>query len=117
MTTTARDDQFAADPNVWNGEGLPPVGAECELLRGKEWVPVEITGKGKRVTVFRRLCNHGLEEITEADATEFRPIRSEEDRLVEQALKDISAEPDEYGADSVVYRMIKAGYRKTGGDA
>ena len=52
-----------------------------------------------------------------ADREELRPIRSEEDRLVEQALKDISAEPDEYGADSVVYRMIKAGYRKTGGDA
>ena len=51
-----------------------------------------------------------------ADREELRPIRSEEDRLVEQALKDISAEPDEYGADSVVYRMIKAGYRKAGGD-
>jgi len=68
----------------WDGSGLPPVGVECELLRGKEWVPVEITGKGKRVTVFRRLCNAGLEEITEADATEFRTIRTKQQRQREE---------------------------------
>ncbi|WP_339806371.1 hypothetical protein [uncultured Marinobacter sp.] len=68
-------------------DGLPGVGVECELLRGKEWVPVEITGKGKRVTVFRRLCNAGLEEMTEADASEFRPLRTPEQRQRDELNK------------------------------
>lgn len=78
---TEEEEAMGVDERVeWDGEGPPPVGCECELLRGKKWVPVEITGKGKLVTVFRRLCNSGFEEITEADASEFRPIRTKAER-------------------------------------
>jgi|SRR5690554_3706559 len=102
----------------WDGEGVPPVGCECELLRGKEWVPVEITGKGKRVTVFRRLCNHGLEEITEADATEFRPIRTAAQRAEEKAVEEmlsLDCEPREgmLSRSDFCRAIYRARYRKT----
>lgn len=83
------------DPQEWNGEGYPPVGCECELLRDRlshpEWVPVKITGRGERVTVFRRLSRAGIEEITEANPDEFRPLRTKE-QLERDELAEVIAE-------------------------
>lgn len=103
----------------WDGRGLPPVGARCAGRHTSFRTDFECTimaiNDGK-VWFVDHMDDSDRDFVYPLTCVSFRPIRSEEDRLVEQALKDISAEPDEYGADSVVYRMIKAGYRKTGGD-
>ena len=100
----------------WDGEGLPPVGCECEMNTRDDWVRATIVFSDGDIAIGRIHDGQNTPSKCDWSRKGFRPIRSEEDRLVEQALKDISAEPDEYGADSVVYRMIKAGYRKAGGD-
>jgi hypothetical protein len=100
----------------WDGESWPPpINKLCEYFyeEGCEWRKGICVAHYKGGAVLGDWEDDGA---TVQAIEHVRPIRSEEDRLVEQALKDISAEPDEYGADSVVYRMIKAGYRKAGGD-
>lgn len=109
-------------PQEWDGEGLPPVGCECELLRGRltepKWVPIKVTGRGERVTVFRRLSAAGFEEITEADPDEFRPLRTKEQRERDD-LKEIiraayleGASTHIGGIEAATDAIIAAGWRK-----
>ncbi|KMK11015.1 hypothetical protein ABW09_24905, partial [Pluralibacter gergoviae] len=75
-----------AESNVvaWSGEGLPPVGCECEWDDRTVWLPVTIKYLSEWVIVFSGLTPDGEEvEIAKniyADNVTFRPIRSEEER-------------------------------------
>ncbi|MDP1297943.1 hypothetical protein Q6301_20420 [Klebsiella quasipneumoniae] len=71
----------------WNGEGLPPVGCECEYLdSNNEWYPVTIKYASNQIVVICGMTNiFGEEQETEIakdvqlDKPQFRPIRSEAD--------------------------------------
>ena len=75
----------AAQQPVWSGDGLPPVGCECEArMRVNTWEVIHVlavTGEylvgkiGETETVFR------LEQSA------FRPIRSEADKKRDEAIE------------------------------
>lgn len=62
---------------VWNGEGLPPVGCECECQFRGEWQKCTILFSGKQIVVVMV----GDDEYPfESKGSLFRPIRSEAER-------------------------------------
>lgn len=65
----------------WNGEGLPPVGVECEYtkesLPGNEWTQCTVDYVGASFVVYRD-C-YGVELTGIIGDIKFRPIRSEAD--------------------------------------
>lgn len=99
----------------WNGEGLPPVGCECE---------VSVDGGNTWCTYKALNENNGMRLVEIANFTEdfqsnnftFRPLRSEEDKKREAALHAIyvaivSAERVHNRSDEAdkVYEAIAAG--------
>ena len=65
---------------AWNGEGLPPVGCECELFDCENWNPVIIKFVGDKYVVTER-TDLGYEVVyCVAERPErFRPILTEEE--------------------------------------
>ena len=62
---------------IWNGEGLPPVGCECECQFRGEWQKCTILFSGKQIVVVMV----GDDEYPfESKGSLFRPIRSEVER-------------------------------------
>lgn len=82
----------ASQQPVWGGEGLPPVGCECELFDCENWNPVIIKFMGDKYAVTER-TDLGYEVVyCLADRPErFRPIRSEADRKREEAADEIAS--------------------------
>lgn len=68
----------ASKTPAWNGEGLPPVGAECEIKRMADWMPVTIKFISERHTIFTTLG--GTEDCYQTCSLQFRPIRTEAER-------------------------------------
>lgn len=64
---------------VWNGEGLPPVGCECEMQNDRgEWISVDIIAQNDG---FSFGWNYDYRMVYFSDkSAEFRPIRTEADR-------------------------------------
>lgn len=69
----------------WNGEGLPPVGCECELYDCEQWNPVRIKYVGEKYVVTDR-TDLGYEVVyCLAEKPErFRPIRTQAERHREE---------------------------------
>ena len=86
---------------VWNGEGLPPVGVECEWQDNntKQWIPVKVVYSSEWVTVIREineekgddLVEIAIENYGDDSRLKFRPLRTEaeqkRDAVVEQMIK------------------------------
>lgn len=68
----------------WNGEGLPPVGCECEIRRVADWMPVTIQFISSYHTVFTTFG--GTEDCYQTCSLQFRPIRTEAERKREEAI-------------------------------
>ena len=121
----ARDALLKADAKEWNGEGIPPVGAVCEILGtvGQElskqefsWVQVEIIAHtcfgGAPIAVGRDLSRATLGW---GIASSFRPIRTPEQIAAEEREKliDELAIATNYVADRhACEAVIDANYRK-----
>lgn len=81
----------------WNGEGLPPVGCECEWQdkNTKQWNPVKVVYASEWVTVIREINKEKGDDLVEiaienyGDDTrlKFRPTRSEAERKREKAVQ------------------------------
>jgi hypothetical protein len=97
VSREAYESALAASKTEWDGDGLPPVGCECEWQdkNTKAWIPVVIAYSSERVTVVRELrpskdgdavecCinNYGEEE-----RLQFRPIRSEADKKRDEIIE------------------------------
>lgn len=85
---------LAASKPEWDGEGLPPVGCECEYETngyGIKKVRVEcITTDGIAFTWLGEDPRFsGLDCINTSQSHRFRPIRSEADKKKEEAIKAI----------------------------
>lgn len=68
---------------VWSGEGLPPVGCECQYRKHKkseqsEWFTGVVKYASEFTVVIQPVCYPG-ETVGHPANFEFRPIRSEED--------------------------------------
>ncbi len=80
----------APQQQEWNGEGLPPVGCECEAFDGVSWFPVVIVG---RYDGFAFAWNYDYRKtltVNEEHSNNFRPIRTEAERKREEVIKQIS---------------------------
>ena len=77
----------------WNGEGLPPVGCECEAK-----IPVKNVWGWRRVKVVhtgnpaseKEALVFDVESTYPAWVDEFRPIRTEAERKREEVLADLA---------------------------
>lgn len=100
---------------VWNGEGLPPVGVECEysLNGGKTWWKCKIDYiVGTQGVVM--LCDtfEGVQYVqfsSYGNALKFRPIRSEAERKRDEAVKTIMLTGWCQAAAEEIYDLVAAG--------
>ncbi|HDZ9011416.1 TPA: hypothetical protein RUY31_004144 [Klebsiella quasipneumoniae subsp. similipneumoniae] len=115
ITREQYESALASVEPEWNGEGLPPVGCECEYLDGNnEWYPVTIKYASNQIVVICGMTNiFGEEQETEIakdiqlDKPQFRPIRSEADMKRDELAKAlhiaVGAAPVELGGIGPVY--------------
>lgn len=74
---------------VWNGEGLPPVGCECERSwAGDKWLSCEILFTSNQLIVVK-LKESGIEKAYNIGEVTFRPILSEEDEKRDKMASEI----------------------------
>lgn len=75
----------ASQQPAWNGEGLPPVGCECEVKRAIDWMRCKILFISEAHVVLL-----GEEECCwQTQACRFRPIRTEGERKRDEAIKEL----------------------------
>lgn len=110
---------------VWDGEGLPPVGVECEHCPGgttqTEWEVVKVLAINERpggvFTDFWLQREDGSSYII-GNPYRFRPIRSPENVARDEGVKEIMETfrvDGELVPDYVAFAMWDAGYRKLEG--
>lgn len=69
---------------VWSGEGLPPVGVECEYeLYSGEWIKCRIEFVGRELMIVSAVGG----EFSCGFHAKFRPIRSPEDVARDEAIE------------------------------
>lgn len=96
----------------WNGEGVPPVGCECEYLDSNgKWYPVTIKYASDQLVIISGITKIlGVEQGTEIakdiiiDKPKFRPLRTESERKHEAVLESICA----------VLEMVAQDYKREG---
>ncbi|HID4130816.1 TPA: hypothetical protein ACXE8V_001117 [Pluralibacter gergoviae] len=105
---------------AWDGDGLPPVGCECEWKDRTGWVTVTIKYLSEWVIVFSGLTPDGEEvEIAKniyGDDVKFRPILSEGERKREEscdriygAMTSVEREGNRSDMAEAIYDAIAAG--------
>lgn len=103
----------ASQKPSWNGEGLPPVGCECEVSvdGGRSWCTYRAINEKNGL----RLIEVGnLTEEFENDNWIFRPLRTEAERKRDAAIQAMQREADEgdnwiYSEYEIIYDAISAG--------
>lgn len=72
---------------TWNGDGLPPVGVECERSwAGDPWEKCVVNYIGVEFAV---VTVYGRENTYMLNSVKFRPLRTEEDRKREEAVQEM----------------------------
>ena len=74
---------FTPKPAAWDGEGLPPIGTECEFLIDR-WRTCRILFAVKSLIVF--YDDEGLERCRNVDSVKFRPIKTEGEKSYEEMM-------------------------------
>ena len=98
----------------WNGEGLPPVGVDCEYFDGGEWMRCEVVAHRNNAAVVLSDCY----EPAFVSQQELRPFRTPDQVAAEEREKAIaemvSTSPmlDKGWARKVCTALFEAGYRK-----
>lgn len=98
----------ASQKPAWNGEGVPPVGCECEYLDSNgKWYPVTIKYASAQLVVISGITKIlGVEQGTEIakdiviDKPQFRPLRTEADKKRDAAAEAIDRYMPEFIPDT-----------------
>lgn len=87
----------AAQQPVWNGEGLPPIGCDCEVMESKaasafgDWTSCKVVHFNHKRGDESQVCiiddNGDFAILYENDGYEFRPIRSEADKKRDEVIE------------------------------
>lgn len=102
--------------SAWNGEGLPPVGCECEYIsNGTSWGKVKVIGlDGEKIVI--RPSGEIYYAITPSNKDVFIPFRTEAERKHEAVLESICAVLEMVAQDykredeaKLIYEAIAAG--------
>lgn len=103
----------ASQKPSWNGEGVPPVGCECECQFLDAWHVCKVLFVGAEVIVG---VIDGSERAFSVNHTKFRPLRTESERKHEAVLKSICAVLEMVAQDfkredeaKLIYEAIAAG--------
>lgn len=104
----------ASQKSAWNGEGLPPVGCECECQFLDAWHVCKVLFVGAEVTVG---VIDGSERAFSVNRTKFRPLQSEAERKRDAAVEAIDYwlpeyipnTPNEFYHAKKIYDAIAAG--------
>ena len=112
----------ASKKPAWNGEGMPPVGCECEYRDNNgEWYPVTIKYASDQLVVISGITKIlGVEQGTEIakdiiiDKPQFRPLHTEAERKRDAAVEAMQREADDggnwiYSEYEIIYDAIAAG--------
>ncbi|HFW5086695.1 TPA: hypothetical protein ACIBVD_001734 [Salmonella enterica subsp. enterica serovar Javiana] len=93
---------------VWNGEGLPPVGAICEWLASgdHDWVKVTVLGHNGDDTWLKP--DDGTQSFVVGNAENFRPVQNEREKAIDEIASMIGRGTFFEDAE----RIYDAGYRK-----
>lgn len=107
------DDLERIEPQ-WSGEGFPPVGTACEFKRyiSVKWLPgvLSYISDYTAVITLRECDDSGrLEEVGHPLAFEFRPIRTERDKAIDEMMKVVK---NGLPSKELVSLLYDAGYRK-----
>lgn len=86
---------LAGSKPEWDGEGLPPVGCECEALYdsgGGEWFLAKILAHDNDAVIGRWLEGAGVYSLLDYSSPHgsFRPIRSNADKKREEIILQMS---------------------------
>lgn len=100
----------ASQKPAWNGEGLPPVGCECEYMKhtrnsGNNWSKGTVKYIGEFTVVIDDDDVDG-EVIAHPLGCAFRPLRTEAERAIDEMVRLSGVS---IGAAKILY---DAGYRK-----
>ena len=99
----------------WNGEGVPPVGTECEATwGGKAFWRKAVILSCSHIAVDHLSDGWGIRRIDEYEgsmAFEFRPLQSEEQKQVAEIAQIIRETIDE-GSKTSAQTLYNAGFRK-----
>lgn len=96
---------------VWNGFGVPPVGAEIEWREGRKWYPGTITAISEKMFVIKD--QRGEEGAYYRDQLDIRAANFERDELA--AIIEKSLDKHAGFVDAITLTaaaLIDAGYRK-----
>lgn len=101
----------ASQKPAWNGEGVPPVGCECECQFLDAWHVCKVLFVGAEVIVG---VIDGSERAFSVSHTKFRPLQSEAERKRDSAVEAMQREADEgdnwiYSEYEIIYDAIAAG--------
>lgn len=115
-------------PKQWRGpeDGLPPIGAECEVFHNDEWIKCEIIGHFKQPAgmcvafVYGYDEKFGIRDIDYYMPDAFRTLRTEEDKVVEEWCAVIDDAISKYNINidcsaaikATIVESYRAGYRK-----
>lgn len=106
----------ASQKPAWNGEGIPPVGCECEYIsNGTSWGKVKVIGLDDEKIVIRP-SGEVYYAITPSNKDVFIPFRTEAERKHEAVLESICAVLEMVAQDykredeaKLIYEAIAAG--------
>lgn len=104
----------ASQKPAWNGEGLPPVGCECEFISNDtSWGVVRVIGMDDDKVVIKP-SGEIYYGITPSNRQVFRPIQSEAERKRDAAVEAMQREADDgnnwiYSEYEIIYDAIAAG--------
>lgn len=96
----------------WNGEGLPPIGVECEIEYNVNcWRPLIIIAEGKHTYFVRYTDLQDEDLLQKTGRLVFRPLRTERDQWVDAAHKiaNDNSGSATFRAIGAVYDAIKSG--------
>lgn len=104
----------ASQKPAWNGEGLPPVGCECEYIsNGTSWGKVKVIGlDGEKIVI--RPSGEIYYAITPSNKDVFIPFRTEEEKkrdIVVVAIKELFKHSNDPRVDdaTLIFNAIAAG--------
>lgn len=90
----------------WDGEGLPPVGGECEALYDscdKAWFRAKIIAHDDKRIIGRWLEGSKADQLLDYQAIDnFRPIRTDADRKREEVIKEMASHVTNFNKTDVV---------------
>lgn len=100
----------------WDGTGLPPVGTQCEVIaHNNRWgMTAGVVYKGTLVAHsgddFWFRSEDNVNFISRNDKVDFRPLRTERDKAIEQMLTIIDCHGvDPLNSAAAIYDAIVAG--------